>query len=651
MKYEEFLKTLKWLKFVGAMQEELIRVLSALQTNLSDDVKEFLLLLLSCQSEGHTRIPLDAKKVEAIFEKKWAAMNSLKQAEFPDFEKMKLPETSFIPNAIEEIGDNRYEKMIQQWNENDAIQKPLIAFDGYLYPEKYFSAKLKIEEKILKLFMDKTHAEVSAKSLKTVMEKVAEITRNPETKKCLTLEEEQAKAIVRGESENLIITGGPGTGKTTVVFYLLRNLYVKNPNLLDSKLYLAAPSGKASDRMRESIQKASNGICDEAEKNANANIYKKIREAKTFTLHRLLNYNGQTNQFRYNAKNPFEENSIFVIDESSMVDITLFAKFLEALPDSSRIFLLGDKDQLPSVEAGAVLGDLLSKVKCSVNALTKSRRFSGDSKIGKLAKEVMGESEDSPLTFEEFSKDFAPVFENEVVGVELKKKKTVSDLRKLRDEFLKAWCEKYYADYLKTVQKILPTNNLSKAELDQQKEIRANAWRFTEVAKILSAERAGVFGVEELNIAMEFILRGLSEKEWIEDRNFFGRMIIFTKNQSALSLYNGDSGILVKHSNGSMQIMLPDKNTGEFVFYPTSLFSSDAYESAFAITVHKSQGSEYDNIAMFLPTQKGVPLLNRQILYTGITRAKKRVAIISNAELFQCGKDTVIKRDTGIAFD
>ena len=159
-------------------------------------------------------------------------------------------------------------------------------------------------------------------------------------------------------------------------------------------------------------------------------------------------------------------------------------------------------------------------------------------------------------------------------------------------------------------------------------------------ARILSAERRGLRGVENLN---RMVIKSLDFKE---QEPFDGKLMILTKNQSYFDLYNGDSGILV---NCSVRPMLMLKRKGGFVFYPLSMLPSDCVESAFAITIHKSQGSGYPNILMFLPTRKGHPLLNRQILYTGVTRTKKQsLTIVATPDTFKAACETVIERDTGI---
>lgn len=203
---------------------------------------------------------------------------------------------------------------------------------------------------------------------------------------------------------------------------------------------------------------------------------------------------------------------------------------------------------------------------------------------------------------------------------------------------LGAWVKRFYkgtnSDLLAMAKEIRPDptpENIAKCEA---------LWKQADSARILSAERRGLRGVENLN---KMIVRSLGKKD---TEPFDGQLMMLTKNQPYFDLYNGDSGVVV---NCDIRPMLMIKRKGNFVFYPISLLPAESIETAFAITIHKSQGSGYPNIMMFLPTRKGHPLLNRQILYTGVTRTKKQsLTIVATPETFKAACETVIERDTGI---
>lgn len=627
--YESFVKSLPKGTRFGELQEQLLEMLGEFEPGLSEGAKIFLAVLLIFQGEGHTRLALDAKKVGEAWSKN-------------ELEPLSEELLGAVSAAVEEIKAGKYKRIIG----GEGSGSPFLSVQNFLYPNKYFEAKRLIETKVSQLF--------KAKNPKVDAQKIISEVKAATAGK-ITLEVEQANAIARGASENLMITGGPGTGKTTVVFFLLRNLYLQNAELLNAPLYLAAPSGKAADRMRESIANARAGVAE----TAHEEVYAKIAQAESFTLHRLLGYNPRKAKFAHNAERQFEEYSVFVVDESSMIDVVLFAKFLEAIPDSARIFLLGDKDQLPSVEAGAVLGDLLAEKEASVVKLTKSRRFSSDSKIGKLA--ALGEA--SFGSMEKFSfapnGDFASALKCETALFEISTHKP-HEILLARDELLKTWCRIHYANFLKLASFVCKTRsaneNLPSDVLESCKELipewkdasskteldlRNYVWNFALNSKVLSAERNGFFGVCDLNLKLEEILR-----EGAQGGTFFaGQILMFTVNQELYKLFNGDTGI-VTISREVPELML--KRGEKFKFYALAGFASDAYESAFAITIHKSQGSEYENVLAFLPNAQRNPLLNRQILYTGITRTKQKIALVTSKAAFDFARQNEIKRDTGI---
>ena len=434
------------------------------------------------------------------------------------------------------------------------------------------------------------------------------------------LEHHQALAVIRGRQENLIVTGGPGTGKTTVIFFLLRELYLHSEKNLQAPLYLAAPSGKAADRMKESIEQ-SIGLISADEFESNQLIYSKMSNADSFTIHRLLGYRPQDNKFVYNAENVFPENSVFVIDESSMIDLTLFADFMQALPHSARVFLLGDAHQLPSVDAGAVLGDLLETKTDSIVKLTVSRRFDENSSIGRLARL---DSSDYPFILPE-----AWDIHQDVQMLNLDTRTKSAAFQGL----IEKWTREYLDSFIELAAQIDPHN-------PNQEDLQEQVWSFCTKARILSAERTGTAGVENINAMIEHQL--LSRTSGLPAC----KIVMLNRNQSSFRLYNGDTGILCAGREGERCIMF--KGNNGFIFYPEYQFAADVLETAFATTIHKAQGSEYDHVLMFLPTRPGHPLLNNQIVYTGITRAKKSVTIVATPETFKAACETVIERDTGI---
>ena len=451
--------------------------------------------------------------------------------------------------------------------------------------------------------------------------------------------------------------------------------------LSEYTIYLAAPSGKAADRMSESLKKGLNDVNEDLKKSL---IYAKLKDLEGMTIHRLLKYSRSDNGFSYNAKNQFPEKSIFVIDEASMVDVNLFSSLLQAIPSQggdkqlvTRLFILGDPYQLPSVDAGAVLGNILdSASKANYTAELKiSMRFPPESKIGQLASAIKVCADDQKMTAPDKTFVLHPVFsKNETKdgsaetstdavyyyslpqkskdksGEKLDKAPTKKEEQEYVSKFLENWIGDF-KDLPKLVAGIDP--EALENPSDELKKLCNDIWNKTLEKRILAAERRGAIGVEQINETIGNLIKGQKEKPKSNSRYFEGQLLILTQNQAMYRLYNGDTGIvLFKDSVPYIMLKKPNGKTGaeqrDFVAYPLSLLPADAVESAFAITIHKSQGSEYDHVTMFLPKEEGHPLLNNQILYTGITRAKKTVTIIATDKTFKAACETVIERDTGI---
>ena len=607
---------------VTLLQKRLLDAIPEFCPDADSHLIDLFALLLCRQGRGDTRIPLELDRLESRL------LNTLESFAVP----CNPAYMESLRNAVAKMNDGGYEGVVGGGDsEGSFFKKPFTLKDNYLYPSKYFYSKLVVEKRVRELFV--AHSFDKSDVAKCI-ERVAAFTKdsagNP-----VRLEEAQAEAILRGVYENLIITGGPGTGKTTVIFFLLRELYCTHPELLDHPLYLAAPSGKAADRMKESIVSSMNLVCSEELEN-NFAVYDKIAKAETYTIHRLLGYLPNENKFFHDEDNPFPENAVFVIDESSMVDITLFGAFVKAIPQNAKIFLLGDADQLPPVDAGAVLGDLLGVKLNSTVKLTVSRRFNENSGIGQLASL---ENVESRFAFKPVSSWAASETSQNAVQL-LATSPEIS--RAEIDSLLKKWFEQYMFDFATLASQIDPKKECSPQDAEFQ--LRQKVWDICTYSKILSAERQGVIGTDSINQYIEQLVEKQSFEKYRGKK--ICKMLMLVKNQKTFRLYNGDMCVLCYDRFGESYLMF--KKDNDFVFYPTYLFPKDVFELAYASTVHKAQGSEYDHVLMFLPTRMGHPLLNRQILYTGITRAKKTVTIIATPETFKAACETVIERDTGI---
>lgn len=698
--FTEFYEKILGLHGISPLWEKVLLMFKKLQGDMSDEALCVLCIYFSLLDDGNTCISLDSEKLLEKWLEKWRGLllvsrkndeNEDSESEITkklenEREKLKpIVEKGFseisggrLPNLVKNLGG---ESSVGGGIENEIeIDKPFVIFHGRLFATKYFRAKITIEEKIRSLIKyDKKNTPVT----ESEKSKIHDYFQNSTTSR-IDLNDEQVQAIIGGQKENLIVTGGPGTGKTTVVCYLLWELLKNKPDFLKNPLYLVAPTGKAADRLKESISGTLSKIV-ESERKARHEIFEKLDSAQSSTIHRLLGYNPQSNSFIYNRKNPLAAGSILVIDEASMIDITLFASLLEAIPESARVFILGDKDQLPPVEAGAVLGEVLAQKKESVVALIKSNRFSDESDIGRL-KNAMQSEEEIPGEFLKFvswddwkkDKEFSvpekiegKKSEYPVTRIEIDKKKKKAQA----GEIVEKWGEKFYAEIAKTDGIAATfTRNVTEEKLNE-------IWEEAGRARILCAERKGSTGVEEINAKICSLIRKINEINNDGDEFFAGELLMLTKNQKIFNLYNGDTGIVVNVKNpenetatkylmvkkmagsgegpqnsasqgnnrsGAAQGSAGIFQIGGFIFYPLHLLPREAIEVSYAITIHKSQGSGYKAILVFLPDQKGHPLLNRQIVYTAITRTEGSTYIIANADTLQTAKDTLIARDTGI---
>ena len=659
-----FLEKLTQMNALSKVWLKVIDLLGSLQTDISEEALGLFALYFSQLDDGNICIPLDEKLLTQKWNHKWEGLllieKKLQQKEEDEkaFEKL-------IKKALPQINATTLPELIGE--EAKPFEIYSTEKDGnWLFAAKYFKAKVSIENRI-KALMQHKDIQLSQEEIKKLQASFSAITMTKKNKPLL-LNKEQAEAVIRGQNENLIITGGPGTGKTTVVCFLLWEL-LKSGVYSDHHIYLAAPSGKAQDRLKESLTSGLEDFIPE-ELNKHKEIFDKLNSVEAYTIHRLLSYNPATNNFRYNAENRFDDKSIFVIDEASMIDISLFSSLLEAIPDKARLFILGDKDQLPSVQAGAVLGELLAKKTGSVVELVTSNRFKEKSPIGYLKNAMQKDNEilDEKLlplsSWEEWKTDkksfSIPEADENPVTTFIPETK-YAERKKQIEEIIEGWSKAFYENLVTAAKEL--QDNFSQEKLDL-------LWESGNSARILCAERNGLQGVQDINEEIcKSIIQNTKLKLSSSDEYFTGQLLLVTKNHSMFCLYNGDSGIVIE-KNDLKYLMIkkeaqkdsPQTETsemqkkgifreGNYLFYPLHLLPRESLEAAYAITIHKSQGSGYPAILVFLPEQAGHPLLNRQIAYTAITRTKGSTYIFADYETLENARKTVIQRDTLISLN
>jgi exodeoxyribonuclease V alpha subunit len=475
-----------------------------------------------------------------------------------------------------------------------------------------------------------------------------------------------------------VITGGPGTGKTTTVVRLLGLLQTlhlsENPSAL--RIRLAAPTGKAAARLNASIAKQIAKLDVDAP--VRASIPQEVE-----TLHRLLGARPDTRRYAYNHQHPLHLD-VLVIDEASMIDLEMMAAVLDALPAHARLILLGDKDQLSSVEAGAVLGDLgrradeahydsatatwlrsvsgddvesyvagdAQPLDQHIVMLRSSHRFDATSGIGQLAAAVnAGDNARVSALLGTTSNDVAWISEG-ITGTSLALGGNAAhfsgDASSHRPHGFR-----FYLEHLRQTR---PPDNADSASYQQWARGVLDAFSHFQV---LCAVRQGPAGTDRINrdIATKLLAAGLieSDRGWYE-----GRPVMMTRNDYTLGLMNGDVGI-------TLRMRGPDGSLRLYVAFPITRDSpyadatdDDSHvrcvlpsrlgdtETVYAMTVHKSQGSEFEHTALILPDDAPA-ILTRELLYTGITRARSWLSLISSREALEQALSQRTRRYSGLA--
>ncbi len=612
---------------------------SKLLTELSSEQESILIHIFMALSAslraGHTCLPLSA-----IAQQHWAeAFDEQGQLSHQGFI---FPEQAALRDLITLLNISA--------NEN----KPVVFENKCLYIRRYYA----FEQALINDIKDRLSERLptSPETITSVINQLFPVVENE------AAIDWQKIAVANAMNKNFtVIAGGPGTGKTYTVTKLLAALIMLNKIKSGStheerfeqtlEIALVAPTGKAAQRLSESIINAIAGF----KELINDQVLDAIpTQAKT--IHRLLGVIPNSPNFRHDQNNLLSCD-ILLIDEVSMVDLPMMTRIFRALKSDTKIILLGDADQLPSVAVGSVLADIaprphsgyslanlqfLAQV-CTLDEqqfkssfiptdhysdhlsfLVTSRRFDGEGGIGKLATEVInGKSKQSWQLLHAAHQDKG----NQLTLV---------------DGDLHSWLSPLVKEYYQGISRC---NNIEDA--------------FVLLAKfrILCVTRQGEFGVDAINHWVKEQLAVNTAQSWGQTQdNYHGMPIMISENDYRLGLFNGDIGLLWHVSsnsddNGSqrsdhlMAFFEQPKTTMGETRYKTLLPSRlPKYDSVYAMTIHKTQGSEFSHVAMLLPKQSNNLLLSRELIYTGITRAKTQLTIASNQHTWQQGVVNVVKR-------
>ena len=547
--------------------------------------------------------------------------------------------------------------------------RPLVLSEGRLYLRRYWTYERQIDDALRQRLQQ---TEATPADLRTRLDNLFK-----DGAEAGQIDWQKLACALATRAAFSIITGGPGTGKTTTVVRLLALL--QEPAVQAGRplrIRLAAPTGKAAARLTESIGQQVELLAVSAE------VRKQI-PCDVSTVHRLLGSRPNSRHFRHHAGDPLPLD-VLVVDEASMIDLEMMANLLAAMPENARLILLGDKDQLASVEAGAVLGDLCrdaeegrysddtrawleqvsgeSLARSELQAgdagryplaqqvvmLRRSRRFGEGSGIGQLARLVnRQQAVDARALLREGT--YADVF-----GLGLRgEQDRALDKLVLDGHGRGPTGPQGYREYLQAIQQGRPADDLP-ADDARWSEWATTVLKAFERFQLLCAVRKGPWGVEGLNQRVSRVLASAGlidgEQPWYE-----GRPVLVTRNDYGLNLMNGDIGIALRlpdgqSDNAPLRVAFPrnDGRGGVRFVLPSRL--SDV-ETVYAMTVHKSQGSEFAHTALVLPDALN-PVLTKELIYTGITRARDWFSLIEPRQgVFEQAVERKVKRISGLMLE
>lgn len=569
--------------------------------------------------------------------------------------------------------------LISEFELNAEALQPIVYDNKKLYMRRYYEFEQQLSKAINTRLNQQ--AAYSIEQVSGIIHQLFPLQSNQsnDEQETLTKNKEidwQKIAVANAINKNFnVIAGGPGTGKTYTVTKLLAALLMLHKGLTNRnnqpstdkktlEISLVAPTGKAAQRLSESIVKAITGFKGLIDDEILSIIPKQAK-----TIHRLLGVIPNSPNFRHHQNNLLSCD-VLLIDEVSMVDLPMMTRIFRALKPQAKIILLGDADQLPSVAVGSVLADIaprphhgysvnnlnyLSQV-CHIpkeqlhqsfestdllttkhhdylSFLHKSRRFDGEGGIGKLASHVINGEIDQSWQLLLTS-----------TGTQRLSKSAVQNQLTLVDNSLSAWLSPLVSQYY---QGIAECENVD------------DAFTLLNKFRVLCVTRQGELGVDAIN---QTIKEQLFKAHKSDSTSFHGMPIMINENDYRLGLFNGDIGLLWRSNEGHLlayfetselnspqQDLQQMNNNRNKTFYKTLIPSRlPKYDAVYAMTIHKTQGSEFEHVAIVLPKQAEHQLLSRELLYTGITRAKEKLTIASNQKTWQFSVGTAIKRHSGL---
>jgi len=479
--------------------------------------------------------------------------------------------------------------------------RPLRLEGAWLYLDRYWSEEVAVAD-ALRAMRDAPPADVDEPALSDGLTRLFGDEADGD----------QARAATEAVRRRFaVVAGGPGTGKTTTVARIVALLCEQSPER-PPLIALAAPTGKASARLQEAVHE------EAARLDVSDTVRAQLRALSATTIHRLLGYRpGSRSRFRHDHEQRLPHD-VVIVDETSMVSLSLMARLIEALRSDARLVLVGDPGQLASIEAGAVLGDIVAGSggggeTPGVAVLVRGRRY-GD-EIARVAAAIRAGDSDAVVALLRESPGAVTWIDEDPGG-----RRSVDAVRTGVVEAARVAIEA--------------------ARDDRAADALAALGRF----RVLCAHRRGPMGVStwtaRIETWLESELPGFSARE----RWYVGRPLLVTENDRELRLYNGDTGVVVRTADD--RVLAAFERGGEPVLYSPSRLG--AIDTVYAMTIHKSQGSQFQTAAVLLP-EPSSRILTRELLYTAATRAEDRLILVGTEEMVRAAVDRPVARASGLA--